>query len=360
MNGSSFSSGRLDSLMFPSVRHGSWKWPRTSPSSAAARCSSPSPCSSRDISPLSANMGAMWLVVFAVGGGGAAEHGDEARIREGRPDLVPHLVAVTSPSFPAVTPCCRRHHVSHPGSPPRTLCHEAPDESVPAHRGALRHFRGGQQPRSIWASTTRGDVVAGWCAGLVWALVCWLVARYLQVSRHRRQNGPSVRSRTLTRLRGVVQDMLPPPHRSAAYSISGVGPGGSPRCSETATMPRWSASIRRSGCSLNALLRRTVRHTSSPRTRRGAAGSRKRGSGVSLDGLSSSASRPRECRDRPCRVAERPRLRAQPHARDGTGIRVHAVLPRSPGLRPGRGCPLAMASWPPSPPTASRRQRTGW
>jgi undecaprenyl-diphosphatase len=23
-------------------------------------------------------------------------------------------------------------------------------------------------------------VVAGWCAGLVWALVCWLVARYLQ------------------------------------------------------------------------------------------------------------------------------------------------------------------------------------
>jgi hypothetical protein len=34
-------------------------------------------------------------------------------------------------------------------------------------------------------------------------------------------------------------------------------------------MPRWSASIRRSGCSLNALLRWTVRHTSSPRTRKG-------------------------------------------------------------------------------------------
>ena len=24
------------------------------------------------------------------------------------------------------------------------------------------------------------DVLAGWCAGLVWALTCWLVARYLQ------------------------------------------------------------------------------------------------------------------------------------------------------------------------------------
>jgi undecaprenyl-diphosphatase len=24
------------------------------------------------------------------------------------------------------------------------------------------------------------DVLAGWTAGLVWALLCWLVARYLQ------------------------------------------------------------------------------------------------------------------------------------------------------------------------------------
>jgi undecaprenyl-diphosphatase len=24
------------------------------------------------------------------------------------------------------------------------------------------------------------DVLAGWCAGLIWALLCWLVARYLQ------------------------------------------------------------------------------------------------------------------------------------------------------------------------------------
>jgi undecaprenyl-diphosphatase len=24
------------------------------------------------------------------------------------------------------------------------------------------------------------DVLAGWCAGLVWSLICWLVTRYLQ------------------------------------------------------------------------------------------------------------------------------------------------------------------------------------
>jgi undecaprenyl-diphosphatase len=24
------------------------------------------------------------------------------------------------------------------------------------------------------------DVLAGWCAGFAWALICWLVARYLQ------------------------------------------------------------------------------------------------------------------------------------------------------------------------------------
>jgi undecaprenyl-diphosphatase len=24
------------------------------------------------------------------------------------------------------------------------------------------------------------DVLAGWCAGLVWSLMCWLVARHLQ------------------------------------------------------------------------------------------------------------------------------------------------------------------------------------
>jgi undecaprenyl-diphosphatase len=25
------------------------------------------------------------------------------------------------------------------------------------------------------------DVLAGWLAGLVWAMVCWLIARWLQV-----------------------------------------------------------------------------------------------------------------------------------------------------------------------------------
>ena len=28
------------------------------------------------------------------------------------------------------------------------------------------------------------DVLAGWMEGLVWALLCWLVAHYLQIHRH--------------------------------------------------------------------------------------------------------------------------------------------------------------------------------
>ena len=35
------------------------------------------------------------------------------------------------------------------------------------------------------------DVLAGWLAGLVWALLCWLIARWLQV-HGKVEAGPSV------------------------------------------------------------------------------------------------------------------------------------------------------------------------
>jgi undecaprenyl-diphosphatase len=33
------------------------------------------------------------------------------------------------------------------------------------------------------------DVLAGWAAGLVWALICWLVARFLQAHGQVEQPG---------------------------------------------------------------------------------------------------------------------------------------------------------------------------
>jgi undecaprenyl-diphosphatase len=35
------------------------------------------------------------------------------------------------------------------------------------------------------------DVLAGWCAGLVWAVTCWLVARYLQDRGAVEQSAPA-------------------------------------------------------------------------------------------------------------------------------------------------------------------------
>lgn len=45
--------------------------------------------------------GAMWLVAVATAGGGLLTTGMKDLFGRARPDLVPHLVAVTSPSFPS-------------------------------------------------------------------------------------------------------------------------------------------------------------------------------------------------------------------------------------------------------------------
>src|SRR5215813_13296082 len=45
--------------------------------------------------------GVMWLVTAAVAGGGLLEAVLKQLFSRGRPSVVPHLVAVTSPSFPS-------------------------------------------------------------------------------------------------------------------------------------------------------------------------------------------------------------------------------------------------------------------
>jgi undecaprenyl-diphosphatase len=123
--------------------------------------------------------GAMWLVVVAAGGGGLLSTAMKQLFDRGRPDVVSHLVAVTSPSFPSGHSMLAAILYLTLGA---LLARFAVRRRTKVYLltvalfatfvvGSSRAYLGVHYP---------SDVVAGWCAGLGWALICWLVARYLQ------------------------------------------------------------------------------------------------------------------------------------------------------------------------------------
>lgn len=123
--------------------------------------------------------GAMWLVVVAAGGGGLVSTVMKEVFDRHRPDIVPHLVAVTSPSFPSGHSMLSAILYLTLGA---LLARFAARRRTKAYLltvalfatfviGSSRVYLGVHYP---------SDVLAGWCAGLIWALLCWLVARYLQ------------------------------------------------------------------------------------------------------------------------------------------------------------------------------------
>jgi len=123
--------------------------------------------------------GAMWLVAVAVGGGGALSTVMKLLFSRGRPDVVPHLVAVTSSSFPsghsmlgAIMYITLGALLARFATRRRTKLYLLAVALLAAFVvGASRVYLGVHYP---------SDVLAGWCAGLIWALTCWLAARYLQ------------------------------------------------------------------------------------------------------------------------------------------------------------------------------------
>ena len=123
--------------------------------------------------------GAMWLVAAAAGGGGVLSTVMKQLFGRDRPDIVPHLVAVTSPSFPSGHSMLAAIMYLTLGA---LLARFAVRRRTKVYLIAVALFA------TLVVGISRvylgvhypSDVLAGWCAGLVWSLICWLVARYLQ------------------------------------------------------------------------------------------------------------------------------------------------------------------------------------
>jgi len=122
---------------------------------------------------------AVVLVVVATAGGGLLGEGMKWWFARARPQIVPHLVNVGSASFPSghsmlalvtflTLGALLARFVQRRRT--RTYC-IAVSLLLSLLVGLSRIYLGVHYPT---------DVLAGWSVGLAWALLCWLVARYLQ------------------------------------------------------------------------------------------------------------------------------------------------------------------------------------
>ncbi len=119
------------------------------------------------------------LVVVATAGGGLLNEVLKWWFARKRPEIVPHLVSVGSASFPSghsmlalVTYLTLGALLARFASRRRSRTYCIVVSLLLALLvGLSRVYLGVHYPT---------DVLAGWSAGLAWALPCWLVARYLQ------------------------------------------------------------------------------------------------------------------------------------------------------------------------------------
>jgi undecaprenyl-diphosphatase len=123
--------------------------------------------------------GAVWLLVIAVGGGFLLSLGLKHTIARDRPELLPHRSHVVTASFPSGHSMLSAVVYLTLGS---LLTRIERNRLVKWYFlfiallltflvGVSRVYLGVHWPT---------DVLAGWTAGLVWALLCWLVTKYLQ------------------------------------------------------------------------------------------------------------------------------------------------------------------------------------
>lgn len=122
---------------------------------------------------------AMWFVLGSTIGGTVAMTLLKGFYQRERPDLVPHLTTALMTSFPSGHSMLSATVFLTLGV---LISQFVPERKLKAYClivalfltflvGVSRVYLGVHYPT---------DVLAGWAAGLAWALICWLVARYLQ------------------------------------------------------------------------------------------------------------------------------------------------------------------------------------
>jgi len=123
--------------------------------------------------------GVMWLVLAASTGGLLLSTFTKALFHRERPDVVPHLSQVVTTSFPSGHSMLSAAVYLTLGA---LLARIVTDLRTKVYLvvvplvlsflvGLSRVYMGVHYPT---------DVLAGWTAGVVWAVFCWLVTRYLQ------------------------------------------------------------------------------------------------------------------------------------------------------------------------------------
>jgi undecaprenyl-diphosphatase len=120
------------------------------------------------------------LLVAAVVGGVLLSHALKLGFARPRPDIVPHLARVFTASFPS-------SHAAVSAAVYLTLG-VLLARTVAQSRRTKLYFVGVAVLLTLVIGTTRvylglhypTDVMAGWCIGAAWAMICWAVALYLQ------------------------------------------------------------------------------------------------------------------------------------------------------------------------------------
>jgi undecaprenyl-diphosphatase len=122
----------------------------------------------------------MWFMVGAITSGALISFLLKQIYARPRPNIVPHLSIVQTSSFPSGHSMLAAVVYLTLGS---LLAVVMPNAQLKVYvlfvAGMLTLFVGAS--RVYLGVHYPTDVLAGWLAGLVWALVCWLIARWLQI-----------------------------------------------------------------------------------------------------------------------------------------------------------------------------------